>query len=97
MGSSTTRRGWNVDAARDADLHWRDFKVLRFRNDEVRDSMPGVTLDMLAALGAVEKPEWMERDDRARSPTPNPSPLGGGGPVGVRGAGCGPQRTRPAC
>ena len=47
-----------ADAARDADLFWRGFKVLRFRNDEVRDSMHGVMLEVLAALGAVEKPEW---------------------------------------
>ena len=47
-----------ADAARDADLFWRGFKVLRFRNDEVRDSMQGVMLEVLAALGAVEKPEW---------------------------------------
>jgi len=47
-----------ADAARDADLSWRGFKVLRFRHDEVRDAMPGVMLEVLAALGAVEKPEW---------------------------------------
>jgi len=49
-----------TDAARDADLSWRGFKVLRFRNDEVRDSMQGVMLEILAALGAVEKMEWNE-------------------------------------
>jgi very-short-patch-repair endonuclease len=49
-----------TDAARDADLSWRGFKVLRFRNDEVRDAMEGVMLEILAALGAVEKPEWNE-------------------------------------
>jgi very-short-patch-repair endonuclease len=32
--------------------------VLRFRNDEVRDAMEGALLEILAALGAVEKPEW---------------------------------------
>jgi len=47
-----------TDAARDADLSWRGFKVLRFRNDEVRDTMQGVMLEILAALGAMEKPEW---------------------------------------
>jgi len=51
-------QGRKADAARDADLYWRGFKVLRFRNDEVRDSMPGVILEVLAAPGAVEKPEW---------------------------------------
>ena len=50
--------GRATDAARDADLSWRNFKVLRFRNDEVRDTMQGVMLEILAALGAVEKPEW---------------------------------------
>jgi very-short-patch-repair endonuclease len=42
-------------AARDADLSWRGFTVLRFRNDEVSDSMHGVMLEVLAALGAVER------------------------------------------
>src|SRR5262245_17103352 len=42
-----------TDAARGADLSWRGFKVLRFRNDEVRDSMHGVMLEVLAAPGAV--------------------------------------------
>ncbi len=47
-----------VDAARDADLTWRGFTVLRFRNDEVHDAMEGVMLEVLAALGAVERPVW---------------------------------------
>jgi very-short-patch-repair endonuclease len=46
-----------ADAARDADLSWRGFKVLRFRNDEVRVSMHGAMLEVLAALGAVVKQE----------------------------------------
>ena len=46
-----------ADAARDADLSWRGFTVLRFRNDEVRDAMHGVMLEVLAALGAVVKQE----------------------------------------
>src|SRR5262245_3246620 len=53
-----TQKGQVADAARDADLTWRGFTVLRFRNDEVRDAMEGVVLEVLAALGAVEKPEW---------------------------------------
>ena len=53
-----TQKGQVADAARDADLTWRGFKVLRFRNDEIRDAMEGVLLEILAALGAVEKPEW---------------------------------------
>ena len=47
-----------ADAARDADLSWRGFTVLRFRNDEIHNSMDGVMLEVLAALGAIEKPEW---------------------------------------
>ena len=47
-----------ADSARDADLSWRGFTVLRFRNDEVSDAMHGVMLEVLAALGAIEKPEW---------------------------------------
>ena len=47
-----------ADAARDADLVWRSFKVLRFRNGDVSESLEGVMLEVLAALGAVEKPEW---------------------------------------
>jgi very-short-patch-repair endonuclease len=47
-----------TDAAREADLVWRSFKVLRFRNGDVRESLEGVMLEVLAALGAVEKPEW---------------------------------------
>jgi hypothetical protein len=31
--------------------------VLRFRNDEVSDAMHGVILEVLAALGAIEKQE----------------------------------------
>ena len=49
-----------ADAARDADLVWRSFKVLRFRNSDVSESLEGVMLEVLAALGAVEKPEWNE-------------------------------------
>ena len=47
-----------ADAARDADLAWRSFKVLRFRNGDISESLEGVMLEVLAALGAVEKPEW---------------------------------------
>src|SRR5712664_2069178 len=41
-----------TDAARDADLDWRSFKVLRFRNSDVAESLEGVMLEVLAALGA---------------------------------------------
>jgi len=47
-----------ADAARDADLAWRSFKVLRFRNSDLSESLEGVMLEVLAALGAVDKPEW---------------------------------------
>ena len=47
-----------VDAARDADLTWRGFKVLRLRNGDIAEALDGVVLEVLAALGAVEKPEW---------------------------------------
>ena len=46
-----------ADAARDADLKWRGFTVLRFRNDEVSDAMHGVILEVTAALGAIERQE----------------------------------------
>jgi very-short-patch-repair endonuclease len=49
-----------ADTARDADLTWRSFKVLRFRNGDVSESLEGVMLEVLAALGVVEKPEWNE-------------------------------------
>ena len=43
-----------TDAARDADLVWRSFKVLRFRNSDVRESLEGVMLEVLAALGSID-------------------------------------------
>ena len=46
-----------MDAARDADLTWRGFKVLRFRNGDVAESTEGVMMEVLAALGAMEKTE----------------------------------------
>ncbi|HWK38879.1 MAG TPA: endonuclease domain-containing protein [Hyphomicrobium sp.] len=45
------------DAARDADLDWRGFRVLRFTNADVSESLEGVMLEILAALGAVAKVE----------------------------------------
>jgi very-short-patch-repair endonuclease len=33
------------DSARDADLSWRGFKVLRFRNDQVSQELDGVILE----------------------------------------------------
>jgi very-short-patch-repair endonuclease len=43
------------DAARDDDLNWRGFKVLRFRNGSVMQELEGVMLEVLAALGATVK------------------------------------------
>lgn len=45
------------DAARDAELVWNGFKVLRFTNSDVSDRLEGVVLEILAALGAVVKVE----------------------------------------
>ena len=45
------------DAARDADLSWRGFKILRFRNDQVAQELDGVILDILGALGAEARQE----------------------------------------
>ncbi len=45
------------DAARDADLTWRGFTVLRFSNADVSNNVAGVVLEVLAALGAVAKVE----------------------------------------
>ena len=45
------------DAARDADLTWRGFSVLRFTNADVSEKLDGVVLEILAALGAVAKVE----------------------------------------
>jgi len=45
------------DAARDADLRWRGFTVLRFSNSDVSETLDGVVLEILAALGAVVKVE----------------------------------------
>lgn len=45
------------DAARDAHLAWRGFKVLRFTNADVSDKLDGVVLEILAALGAMVRIE----------------------------------------
>jgi very-short-patch-repair endonuclease len=45
------------DAARDADLTWRGFKVLRFANSDVKEKLDGTMAEILAALGAVVKVE----------------------------------------
>ena len=52
-----TAQGASADAARDADLTWRGFKVLRFTNSDVSQNAEGVMLEILAALGAVVRTE----------------------------------------
>jgi very-short-patch-repair endonuclease len=47
----------SADAARDADLVWRGFKVLRFANWQVSQEVEGVRLEVLGALGAAVKQE----------------------------------------
>jgi very-short-patch-repair endonuclease len=59
------------DAARDADLTWRGFKVLRFRNGDVSETPEGVMLEILGALGVVERPS----DTGERIPRGSPPPL----------------------
>ena len=46
-----------ADAARDADLTWRGFKVLRFANWQVSQEFEGVVLEVLGALGVAVKQE----------------------------------------
>ncbi len=45
------------DASRDAHLHWLGFRVIRFTNADVAQTIDGVVLEVLAALGAVVKTE----------------------------------------
>ncbi len=59
-----------ADAARDADLSWRGFTVLRFRNDEVHNSMDGMMLEVLAAWVRSRSRSGTERHDRVGSPHP---------------------------
>jgi very-short-patch-repair endonuclease len=52
-----TAEGLAADGARDADLTWRGFKVLRFTNADVSEHVEGVMIEILAALGAVVRTE----------------------------------------
>jgi very-short-patch-repair endonuclease len=52
-----TDEGLKEDASRGAHLKWQGFTVLRFRNGDVSQSLNGVVLEVLAALGAVVKQE----------------------------------------
>ena len=45
------------DSDRDARLRWLGFNVLRFSNSDVMDNCNGCLLEVLAALGAIEKQE----------------------------------------
>jgi very-short-patch-repair endonuclease len=52
-----TAEGARADAARDANLTWHGYKVLRFTNADVTQDTGGVVLEILAALGAVVRTE----------------------------------------
>lgn len=51
-----TEEGRMRDAARDAHLAWRGYKVVRFTNGEVTHTLDGVVLEIMAELGLVERP-----------------------------------------
>jgi very-short-patch-repair endonuclease len=53
----STATGARADAARDANLTWCGFKVLRFTNADISQHIEGVMLEILAALGAVARTE----------------------------------------
>jgi very-short-patch-repair endonuclease len=72
----TTPEAVARDAVRDAFLRSEGFTVLRFSNGDVTSAMDGVVNEILAALGAVERPPDTWRD--WEPPTPDPSPRGGG-------------------
>ena len=71
-----TLEGRKLDAARDAHLTWRGFKVVRFTNGEVSLTLEGVMLEVMAELGLAERPP--DSYDGWIPPTPDPSPQGGG-------------------
>jgi very-short-patch-repair endonuclease len=52
-----TEDGRRNDAARDAKQKWLGFAVLRFTNGDVANTLDGVVLEVLAALGAMAKQE----------------------------------------
>jgi very-short-patch-repair endonuclease len=52
-----TEDGRRKDMARDAKLKWLGFNILRFTNGDVANTLDGVVLEVLAALGAVAKQE----------------------------------------
>ena len=52
-----TAEGLKKDAARDAQLHWQGFTLLRFHNSDVSENIEGLIAEVLAALGALVKQE----------------------------------------
>ena len=52
----TLPREMNRDSERDAQLRWKGYTVLRFDNHAVLQEEEGVIMEILAALGALEKP-----------------------------------------
>jgi len=66
-GQHNTASGQRVDAARDAYLREQDFRILRFWNNDVIGNIEGVAHHIQTALGID-----------AATPTPIPSPQGGG-------------------
>jgi len=66
-GQHNTASGQRVDAARDTYLREQDFRILRFWNNDVIGNIEGVTHHIQTALGID-----------AATPTPIPSPQGGG-------------------
>jgi very-short-patch-repair endonuclease len=62
-----TQEGLNRDAQRDNWLAAQGYRILRFNTGEIADCFDGCIEEILAALGVID------------TPTPNPSPQGGGG------------------
>jgi very-short-patch-repair endonuclease len=66
-GQHNTSSGRLADATRDDFLRRNDFKVLRYWNNDVLGNIDGVAHEIQSALGLL-----------AGTPTPIPSPQGGG-------------------
>jgi very-short-patch-repair endonuclease len=73
-----TDEGLKRDKVRDNWLAGCGYRVLRFTTGDVGDNLGGCIEEILAALGLMED-----------TPTPNPSPQGGGEPACVPPAGDG--------
>jgi len=61
-----TSKGKSIDAVRDAFLASHSFKVLRYTNGEVTDTLEGVMMEVLAELGLLKRPS----DPRSKAPHP---------------------------